>query len=117
MANPERTHDRVTAIYDCLARARRRCILRCLNDAEKPLALADLAAEVANRESQRSDVDPETVKDVYLSLYHVHIPKLADADLVQYDKDRRTVGLSEYPDILQDSETSSDNPMPSPNEQ
>lgn len=44
---------------------------------------------------------------MYISLYHKHIPKLADADLVRYDQERDTVTVTErverieqYHDVL-----------------
>ncbi len=67
------------------------------------MALADLADEVAVREndSRITDIPADEVKRTYLSLYHSHIPKLADARVVQYDQERDTVSLSECADELE----------------
>ena len=89
-------------ICDCLSRSRRRYTLRHLKGTEKPMALADLAEEIADWESEtpKAEITDETAKEVYMSLYHNHVPKLADADLVQYNQERDTVELSEYPEEL-----------------
>ena len=82
-------------VVEALAHQRRRYILLCLN--EEPLALADLAKEVAARETDIS-IDPSTdaVEHVYISLYHHHVPKLADAGLVQYDRGTMMVELTDH---------------------
>lgn len=84
-----------SAIYSCLSSSRRRYALYCLRDAEKALSLADLAEDVADLETEtpRPEIEKKTVKDVYLSLYHHHVPKLADAGLVQYDRELDLVSL------------------------
>ncbi|MFC7166980.1 DUF7344 domain-containing protein [Halospeciosus flavus] len=57
------------------------------------LTLADLADEVAVREHgcPLPAIDPETVLDVYLSLYHDHVPALVNADAAVYDQERDLV--------------------------
>ncbi|WP_143117672.1 DUF7344 domain-containing protein [Halomicrobium zhouii] len=89
-------------LYECLSHSRRRSILRCLRDTEKPLALADLAADVAHLEMEapKSEVDPEEVKKIHLTLYHNHVPKLEEFGLVQYDPRNETVNLSESFDAV-----------------
>lgn len=86
-----------SAIYSCLSSSRRRYALYCMRDAEKALSLADLAEDVANMETEmpKHEIDKKAVKDVYLSLYHRHVPKLADAGLVQYDQELDMVSLPE----------------------
>jgi hypothetical protein len=71
---------------------RRRCVLRCLREASAPVALADLTSMVAEMESEHSSPNPPDHLDaVHHSLYHVHVPKLADMDVVEHDRDRNTV--------------------------
>ena len=83
-------------LFGVLSHQRRRCVLRCLGEHQTPLTLADLADEVTAREQEAPlpDVPAEEVKRVYVSLYHTHIPKLADADLVEYTQERDMVALS-----------------------
>jgi len=83
-----------------LADERRRYALRCLlkHDA---LPLADLADEVAVRERDEpiGEISAEEVKHVYMSLYHTHVPKLAQAGVVTYDQDADAVAVDEYADL------------------
>lgn len=85
------------ALFDALADRRRRYVLHCLRESRTPMALADLADEVATREQEApiSEVPAEEVKRVYVSLYHAHVPKLADASIVEYSQQRDLVALSE----------------------
>lgn len=81
---------------EILSNERRRHVLHCLLPDDSPMALADLAAEVAAMENDTgtTDVSKEDAKDVYVSLYHAAIPKLADADVVEYDQVQNTVTLT-----------------------
>lgn len=74
---------------ELLAHERRRLALAVLQAFDEAITLADLAEEVAIRERDApiTDVSGETVADVYHSLYHTHVPALADADVVAYDQD------------------------------
>lgn len=84
-------------VFDILSNGRNRCILRCLRARDGPMALADLADEVAALENGTSPVgtSEEDAKDVYVSLYHAEIPRLADAEIVEYDRTQETVTLTE----------------------
>ena len=75
-------------LFALLSNARRRHALRRLL-AHGDLSLPDLADEVAVAERGRPlpEIDPDAVLDVYLSLYHTHVPKLAGAGLATYDQD------------------------------
>lgn len=68
---------------------RRSLLLECLLEFNEPVSLPDLADEVAVREyeNELTEIPAEEVKDIYLSLYHSHIPKLAEAGLVEYDQE------------------------------
>jgi hypothetical protein len=80
-----------------LSHHRRRATLTALSRTDAPMALDDLATEVARAEtsSASAGTDAETVRAVRLSLHHAHVPQLADAGLVRYDRERRTVSLTE----------------------
>lgn len=90
------TDENVDSLYDCMSHPRRRHALHCLQESGEPLALADLAADVAacETEFESGAVPHQTVKDVQIGLYHVHIPKLVDADLVRFDSERGVVELA-----------------------
>lgn len=80
---------------------RRRFLLDCLHQFDEPVSLPDLADEVAERERGEplSTIPGERVKDVYLSLYHRHVPALADAGVVEYDQDADLVRVPDDVDI------------------
>ena len=53
------------------------------------VSLETLVAAVADRES--ATPSDELDREIAISLHHVHIPRLADADVVDYDPETRTV--------------------------
>lgn len=84
-----------------LANRRRRDVLHCLKISTTPMALADVANALVHWET---DVSPSAVQEirerVYVSLYHTHLPKLAEVDLVAFDIDQKLVDLREEADDL-----------------
>lgn len=82
-------------VADGLSNARRREALAVLREAAAPLALADLAADLAEREAGPAAGAPnyDAIQRRYVMLYHTHVPKLVDAGLVEFDADRRIVSL------------------------
>lgn len=49
----------------------------------------------AEGEESEEPVDREQAKQVHCSLYHLHVPKLAEAGLVEYDEGERRVALAD----------------------
>jgi hypothetical protein len=68
-----------------LASERRRLALSVLSERSSPVALEELADEIARRERDLDENDAESVRRVRTTLHHVHLPKLADRDFLQYD--------------------------------
>lgn len=90
-------------LFSILSSERRRYALSCLQRYRNPMALADLAEEVALLESDKAtvaEIPAEDVKTVYMMLYHTHIPKLVDADVVDYDQATDSVRLTADLDSL-----------------
>lgn len=79
----------LTRVFSVLANTRRRQALRYVRR-HRSLSLATLADGVAEREADLplQKIDPEVVTQVYLSLYHTHIPELEAADIVAYEQER-----------------------------
>lgn len=75
--------------YSALAHERRRAVLCVAARESMPLSLDSLAIEVATREQTAESGTPSTAltKRVRTSLYHNHLPKLADHNLIDYDPD------------------------------
>lgn len=88
-------------VAELLTVDRRRLALQVLQAFDEPITLADLAEEVAIRERDApiTDVSGETVAAIYHSLYHTHVPRLADADIVEYDQDRDMVHVADDVDL------------------
>lgn len=83
-------------IFDILSNSRRRYVLYYLDQEPESIQLTDLAEHVAAWENG-TDVDSlgkKESKRVYVSLYQTHIPKLAEAGLIEYDKEAGTVSLA-----------------------
>lgn len=97
MTELQQAQQNIDTAFECFAYHRRRYALRGLRMHESPMVLADLADEVAVREAEAplTEIPAEEVKRVYMSLYHTHIPKLADEQFVQYDQERDAVALTE----------------------
>lgn len=86
----------IDAVFELLSHRRRRVCLQCLQAHGGALPLADLADEVAVREYESSldEISAEAVKQIYMSLYHSHIPKLATHGVVSYDQGTDMVALT-----------------------
>lgn len=84
------------AIFEILSNSRRRYVLYYLDQEPESIELTALAEHVAAWENE-TDVDSlgkKETKRVYVSLYQTHIPKLAEAGLIEYDKEAGTVSLA-----------------------
>lgn len=90
------------ALFDILSDSRRRFVFACLQEYVTPMALGDVADELATWEydTEITEIPAEEVKSIYVSLYHVHIPRMADIGLVEYSQERDTVILAESGDEL-----------------
>lgn len=73
----------------------RQDVLESLEAADVPLSLADLALELAREQVDAEAEAWERAECYWIELYHNHAPALEAAGMVEYDRDRRTVALSE----------------------
>lgn len=88
--------DEVNRLLAALSHDWRRYALYCLHR-HSTVTLPDLADEVAVWDADRpiGEIPAEEVKDVYMSLYHSHVPKLEEADLVTYDQEGDLVSITD----------------------
>lgn len=80
--------------FELLSDQRRRRVVGHLQEVSVPVALADLAKQIAERESATTTAaaaDQDRRTAVHRSLYHHHIPKLAEFGVVVHDRERGTV--------------------------
>lgn len=81
------------AVLTALAHPQRRTILSVLAEQDGLVAHAELARAVIARTS--GDDFPGDEAEVRIQLRHDHLPKLADAGLVEYDAEAGTVGYED----------------------
>jgi DNA-binding transcriptional ArsR family regulator len=73
-------------VFAALGHPRRRYLLYTLVNGSSEETLSELATKVAGWEQDKptSEVTDDERRDVHLSLYHSHIPKLADLGVLDY---------------------------------
>jgi DNA-binding transcriptional ArsR family regulator len=86
------THELET-VLDVCSHKHRRIVLAALTNRERPISIDDLTDEIIkhNHHAPPTEAGDETVTQVQVSLYHVHLPKLAEAGFIQYDRERQVV--------------------------
>lgn len=97
------TADETSATFDLLANRRRRLVLRRLAESDAPVSVDDLVDHVVLAEDGSESRSVASVGDavlgtrrrVRLSLHHVHLPKLAEANAVDVDSGSNAVSLGE----------------------
>lgn len=83
-------------VCSLLANERRRNAIECLNSHSGSLPVSDLADEVAAREADQLPPPSDKRHSVYTSLAQVHLPKLDEFGVVEYDTDTQEVTLDEH---------------------
>jgi DNA-binding transcriptional ArsR family regulator len=84
-------------IFSMLSNPRRRYVIRYLKSDPGPVRIRDLAQQIAAWENDVdvSDLTYKQRKRVYTSLHQTHLPKLDEAGVVDYDRDRGTIELAD----------------------
>lgn len=82
--------------FEAIASGERRRVLSVLRESDSRLSLTELAAELAREKAEATGpgLDSDRVRDLTVELYHRHVPRLADAGLVDFDRSQRTVALT-----------------------
>ncbi|ELY93896.1 hypothetical protein C483_04434 [Natrialba hulunbeirensis JCM 10989] len=116
----------LASLFSALAREPRRHLLGVLYEHDSAsLSLTDCATRIASREAglPRPNVSDDTVEQTLVSLYHVHLPVLADAGLIEYDiadaGDHSDIALTSHRayrdsaiiDVIESSETARDSSL------
>ncbi len=84
-------------VFTMLSNGRRRHVIHYLKQRGERVTIRELSRQVAAWEN---GIEPEALdykqrKRVYTSLHQTHLPKLDDASIVDYDRDRGTVELDD----------------------
>ncbi len=83
--------------FETLKNSRRRTVLSYLRNHDGSATMRELADFVT---ADENDIDIEAItssqrKRVYVSLYQFHLPKMAEMDIINYDKNRGSVSLTD----------------------
>lgn len=71
--------------FTLLADRRRRTLLFVLGEVADPVSVGGLSERLVAREDPKSALDQSALDDVELKLHHVHVPKLAEHGILEYD--------------------------------
>lgn len=84
-------------LFNILGASRRLEVLRYLDRTGETATTGELAEHIASLECgcDRAQLSSQQRKRVYVGLYQCHLPKMADAGVIEYDHDRGTVALNE----------------------
>jgi len=77
----------------------RRIPLTVLREVPDPVTTADLARVVRRHEAELPERRPAGVDDLVLTLRHAHLPKLAEADLVEFDAEAGHAAYTGHPAV------------------
>lgn len=87
-------------VYHLLANERRRRVIEYLRTESASTTLSDLAEHVASLETGKPvrALSSQERKGVYVCLYQSHLPKLDEADVVDFDEHRKSVDIGDAAD-------------------
>jgi len=87
----------IEPVYEALGHPRRRYLCYTLFEGAE-WSLSDLATKVAAWENDVPEhaVSEDQHEDVYVSLYHAHVPKLVDEGVITFDEATETITAGEH---------------------
>ena len=83
--------------FEILKNSRRRTVLEYLRDEEDTVTIGELAEHIAAIENDTTvqQLNAQQRKRVYIGLYQCHLPKMDDANVVDFNQDRGLVTITE----------------------
>lgn len=87
----------LSRIFDIFSRERRRYALYALDESDGPVPLEELAERIRRWEDDGEGVTEGAYDDVALSLVHTHLPKAAQAEYIEYDREGGEIRISGEP--------------------
>jgi len=88
----------LNVVFDILKNTRRRRVLHLLTEEDGPTTLGDMAERIAAVENDkpRAQLNAQERKRVYVGLYQCHLPRMDDADVIEFDENRGTVEIGSH---------------------
>ncbi|MEF8937057.1 DUF7344 domain-containing protein [Halobacteriaceae archaeon SHR40] len=85
-----------SVIFEILSADRRQEVLRYLDQTEETVNLGEMAEHIASIECdcEVAQLSSQQRKRTYVGLYQCHLPKMADAGVIDYNSDRGTIALN-----------------------
>ncbi|SEQ93123.1 DUF7344 domain-containing protein [Natrinema salaciae] len=80
-----------------LADERHQRVLDVLSERTSPVDRSTVAAEIVARETDRDATSDGTRRRVEAELHHIHLPKLEETGVVEYDPGSQLVSLADVP--------------------
>lgn len=92
-----------TEVFDILSNDRRRHALHFLLSRDDGTEIGELSQQIAAWENGQSveQVTSDERRRVYVSLHQIHLPRMDDAELLNYENSRDTIELTERGESLQ----------------
>jgi hypothetical protein len=106
----------VNEVFRGLADSKRRIVLATILE-HWTVTLPDLAEVVAEGTNSRNaaEISDETIRDIYMTLYHTDVPLLEEANLIEYHQDDDLVaGTDQTRSTLREARTAVDGILESP---
>lgn len=87
-------------VFQTLGSRRRRYTLHYLRQLGEPVSIRDLSEQLAAWElgKERAAVTPKERKRLYTALHQTHLPKMDSLNVVDYDRDRGIIELTDHID-------------------
>lgn len=87
----------IDVIFDVLKNERRRLVLQYLWEQGSPAQLGPLADYITAVENGKdvADITSSERKRVYVGLYQCHLPRMHSAKIIDFDRNRGTIALTE----------------------
>jgi len=94
----ERSSLSTDTVFQTLGSRRRRYTLHYLRHTGEPVTIRDLSEQLAAWElgKERTAITPKERKRLYTALHQTHLPKMDSLDVVEYDRDRGVVSLTDH---------------------
>ena len=92
------SEEKYNPIFRALANEHRRRILQYVVNADEPVTVEGVAIQLTEWEDELTILGNADVKneEVEAALYHVHLPEMAEAGLLEYDPSSEEIEHGEY---------------------